>query len=58
MTNLDRIKAMSVEEFAKILVFYDGGYGNYSGHNIGFFGDNEQAAIKAQIEWLESEVEK
>ena len=54
MTHFERIKNMSIEQLAEILVYYDGGYGVFSGHKIDSF-NTEKTAIDAQIKLLESE---
>lgn len=56
MTNFEKIKQMSVDDLARLLVFYDGGYGVFSGEGIDDFC-SEKNAISAQIKWLESEAD-
>lgn len=56
-TNFDRIKTMSVEEMAKILVSYAADmdcYFIYGGKGRRFY--DEESAVSAQIQYLESEV--
>lgn len=44
MTNYERIKSMSVEELAEILVEYDGDYGTYRTYNCKDFKKFSDAA--------------
>lgn len=53
MTNFDRIKAMSVEEMAKWLVWFTREQLESLVENLSF---NENDFGKALAEWLESEV--
>lgn len=58
-THFDEIKAMDVEKMAKILVIYDFDmecYFIYGGRGRRFY--DEDSAISAQIDYLESEVEE
>lgn len=54
MTNFEKIKNMGVEELAKILVYFDGGYGYYGGYGIDG-SHSEETAIEQQIKYLKSE---
>ena len=62
MTKFERIKGMSVEEVAEILVQYDEEYGIYTIYGSDeWFGDDRytyEEVIKKQIEFLESEAEE
>lgn len=61
MTNFERIKGMSVEELAEILIEYDLDYECWKrvmGIAKLFREGDKNSAIKAQIEWLESEAEE
>lgn len=62
MTNFERIKAMSIEEVAKLLVQYEDGYGCYYIYGVDEpFCDGRytyEEVIKKQIEFLESEAEE
>lgn len=62
MTNFDRIKGMSVEELAQLLVQYDEEYGIYTiyGSDEWFRDDRYtyESVIKRQIEVLESEADE
>lgn len=62
MTNFERIKGMSVEEVAEILVQYDDEYGCYYIYGVDErFDDGRytyEEVIKRQIEFLESEAEE
>lgn len=56
-TQFDRIKAMSIEEMAELLVVYETNmdcYYIYGGNGRRFY--DEASAISAQIQYLESEV--
>lgn len=55
MTNGDRIRAMSDEEFARVLIEYRDDWGDYVTHN-GIF-DELKDALKAEIEWLQQSAE-
>lgn len=52
MTNFERIKGMSVEEFAEILVQYDSEYGEYLVYGADTCCDSREKAVKSQIRWL------
>ena len=55
MTNYERIKAMSIEELAHILIEYRDDWGDYwTSDGERYF--EEEDAVQGQIEWLESEV--
>lgn len=62
MTEFERIKGMSVEELAQMLVQYDEEYGIYTIYGSDeWFGDDRYTygeVIKRQIEVLESEAEE
>lgn len=58
-THFDRIKAMSVEEIAELLIVYEADmdcYYIYGGNGRRFY--DEDSAISAQIQYLESEVQE
>ena len=58
-THFDRIKAMSVEEMAELLVSYEADmdcYFIYGGKGRKFY--NRDNAISAEIQYLESEVQE
>ena len=56
MTNFEKIKAMSVEKFAEILVQYDSEYGEYLVYGADTCCDSRSDAVKSQIEWLQKDV--
>ena len=60
MTNFERIKGMSVEEIAKLIIQYDldSDYWVPVGVEESFFGYEYEKALKAQIAWLEAEAEE
>jgi hypothetical protein len=58
MTNFERIKGMSVEELAEMLLEFDYEYSVYIVMGQWYNEWEKEDAIKAQIEWLESEVEE
>lgn len=56
MTNFDRIKAMSIEELAKLLCYCsDCGNGRCYGDKLCTYGDD---ACNGLVKWLESEVQE
>lgn len=56
MTNFECIKAMSVEELAPLLIQYREDWDDFETHNEIY--DEYDEALKAEIQWLESEVEE
>ena len=57
MTNFERIKAMSVEEMAFLVLDFDREYAEYI-LSDGTATCSEKEAIEDAIKWLESEVEE
>ena len=56
MTQFERIKSMDIKELAELLLRYDCEYNCW--RPIGAYPEcQKSAAIRAQIEWLESEVQ-
>jgi hypothetical protein len=58
MTNFERIKGMSVEELAEILVQYDGEYEEYLVYGADTCCDSREKAVESQIRWLLRGVDK
>ena len=55
-TNADRIRAMSDEELAPLLIEYRDDWGDYVTYNCEFFDEYEEAKT-ATMEWLKQPVE-
>ena len=62
MTNFEKIKEMSVEEFAELILSLGDDSGYYCfvvvGTGSGYAFYEKEKALKEQIEWLESEAEE
>jgi hypothetical protein len=54
-TNADRIRAMSDEELAKMLVWYDGEWGYYYSHLDRHY--DFDGAVASEVEWLQQPAE-
>lgn len=60
MTHFERIKAMSIEELAELLLDYDCDFDCWRVMGVAraYPPDQRDEALKSQIKWLESEVTK
>lgn len=59
MTNSERIRSLSDEELAKLLVHYNEDYGRYERPNGEYIDDEEEnaygIAVRRTVEWLKHE---
>lgn len=59
MTNYEKFINMSIREFAKSRLQWDGEFGQISNDTINSYGDDEdeiERAIQDEVEWLNQEV--
>lgn len=59
MTNFERIRAMSIDELAELLLDYDCDFDCWRAMGVveAYHPDQKSKAIKAQIEWLNKEAQ-
>lgn len=56
MTNFEKFKAMSIEEFAKTRIQWDGEFDVFTNDLTDYNACEEDKAIRDEIEWLHAEV--
>lgn len=60
MTNIERIKNMTIEQMAadRVKYYHTGGWSGYWGSSDGHGYDTRSEAINAEIRWLNKESEE